>query len=206
LVVVRRSGEAVTELLAAVVGAVVGAAIAYFCSVRLMERERRDRQEDDARDLARRQGEMRVALASALEGNVALLRELHDLYGKVNVPPTVDLVVLDATSQAKYGLLDVSVCEAVDVARGKLAAIRRAMDHLAVTYGQAVASSTSRSDASIESRKAMLADITGKHVPAALTSCEAALVALRGHGAKPVQLAKPAKTASAGDVAGEAPE
>jgi len=185
----------VTELAAAVVGAAVGAAITYFCSVRLMDRERRGRQEDDARDVARRQGEMRVALASALEANVALLRELSDLYGKVNVPPTVDLVVLDATSQAKFGLLDVPMCEAVDVARGNLEAVRRAMDHLAASYGQAVAAGASRSDASITSRKAMLADITGKHVPAALASCDAALVALRGYGAKAAEPAKPAEAA-----------
>jgi hypothetical protein len=172
-------------VLGAVAGAIVGAVITYFCSVRLMDRERQNRREDEARDLARRQGEMRVALAAALDGNVALLRELPGLYGTVNVPPTVDLVVLDATSQAKYGLLDVPVCEAVDVARGKLAAIRRAMDHLAEAYGQGVASGTSRSDNSIESRKAMLADITGEHRSAAIARCEAALVALRGFGAKP---------------------
>jgi hypothetical protein len=193
-------------LLAAVLGAVVGAAITYFFAVRLAERGLHARREDEARDLARRQGEMRVALASALEANVALLRELPDLYGKVNVPPTVDPVVLDATSQHKYGLLDVPVCEAVDVARGKLAAVRRAMDHHVTTYGQAVANGSNWTNVSIDSRKALLDDITSKHVPAAITSCEAALVALRGHGAKPVQPAKPAKTASAVDVAGEASE
>jgi len=165
-------------------GAALGAAITVCGALSVAARTRKEREECDARDLARRQGEMRVALASALEANIALLRELPDAYGTLNVPATVDLIVLDATSQAKYGLLDVPACERVDVARGKLAAVRRAMDHLAAAFGQAVAAGTSRSDNSINSRKAMLADITGKHVPEAIASCDAALVALRGYGAK----------------------
>lgn len=89
-----------------------------------MDPDRRNRQEDDARDLARRQGEMRVALASALEANIALLCELPDLYGKVNVPPTVDWLCSKPRRSTSTACSTSPVCEAVDVARGKLAAVR----------------------------------------------------------------------------------
>lgn len=196
------------ELLVGLGGTILGAVLTYFASVRLADREQRRRRDDEARDLVRRQGEMRVALTAALERNVALLRKLPDAFGKMNVPPSVDVVALEATTRHKYGLLDVRVCDAVDVAHGKLLGVQRAMDHLAETYAQGVASATSRTDASIDSRKALLADITDKHVPTALKSCDAALVALRGFGAKQVEPAKPPKpagTTTAREAATEAP-
>lgn len=122
-----------------------------------------------------------VALASALDTNIRLLDGLPALFDTLNVPPTIDLAVLDATSTQKYGLLPIPLCEAVDVARGRLAAVRRAMDHLANAYVVGVGAGTSPSDQAISSRKAMLADITGTHIPVARSACEHAVAALRGH-------------------------
>lgn len=207
-----------TELIAALIGAVVGAAITYFAAVRLADRDRRLRGEDQARDLARRQGEMRVALASALDRNVAILDEIPGALGTGKdavVPQTVDLALLDATAEAKFAYLDeVSTCAAIDRARSRLAAVRHAMEHRATVWsltslGIQVGSSASEMEAKREWSSRLLdglaRDVREKLIPSARVACDEALVALRGYGAKAVDPAKPTRQAKPGEAT-EAPK
>lgn len=186
----------------AIIGAILGAVLTYLASVRLADREQGRRRDDEARDLARRQGEMRVALAAALDANVRILDGVPPRIGPGNarMPVAVDLVILEATAQAKYGLLEVAACAEVDRARARLAAIPATDDHVRALLSQRVhftGVGRGEGPAQIARERDHAVRVLRELIGEARAACDEALVALRGRGAlpKPAEPAKPAKPA-----------
>lgn len=178
------SGELVAALAGAIVGGVVGAGATLAATI--AQEWWRDRG---------RGADMRTALITALDRNLAIMAEIPGALGTGEdavVPQTVDLALLDATAEAKYGLLDVAACAAVDRARSRLAAVRRGMEHRAgawqlTTLGIQVSSGPEEMDAKREWSNVLLnalaQDVTKKLIPPARAACEEALRVLRGQDA-----------------------
>jgi len=174
-----------SELLAALAGAVVGGVVGAGATLAttIVQEWWRERG---------RRAEVRSALITALERNLAIMAEIPGALGTGDdavVPQTVDLALLDATAEAKYALLDVAACAAVDRARTRLAAVRHAMEHRARTWqltslGIQVSSGPEAMDAKRVWAGVLLTglarDVTEKLIPPARAACEEALRVLRG--------------------------
>lgn len=201
------NSELAAALAGALVGAVIGSIGTYLGAVRVARVERQGRLEDEERARSLRRIEIREALAAALERNIEILDAIPETLGRVNkenplLPQNVDLALLDATGVAKFELLDTPACAAVDLARARLDAVRRAMEHhahvwsltsLGIQVGQSSQEMAAKQVWSNCLLEGLRADVCEKLVPRAVKACKDALQALRRHSPR----ARPGAAATA---------